>query len=142
MRPVWAEGCNFTYKLVGGTEENDLPCLRGAGFVTSFWEPDGSEIEKIVLDGRVVIWIWWPSMVGLKVGLTDTAGIGGRDLSNAAPIKAHPYEGPAQRGWAYVFELDDEERSVLHGGAKIKLTVDATPPPPVSVTPYEEDEAA
>lgn len=140
MRPVHTEDCNFTYKLAGGTEENDLPCLRGAGFVTSFWEPTDDEITKIVLDGRVVVWVWWQNVIGVKPGLTDVMGGGGADLSNVAPIKAYPYSGDDHAGWAYIFELDNRERSALRNGSKFKLTVDSTPPPPVSVTPFEETE--
>lgn len=49
MKPVATEDTNFTYKLPGGTSENDLPCERGrvneTPFVRSTWDFDVDEAD-------------------------------------------------------------------------------------------------
>lgn len=137
MRPVETEDCNFTYKLVGGTDENDLPCRRQDGKVTSFWEADAPETMTIVSDGHVVLWVWWLDMIGVDVTLTDVMGRSIEGRTGRIPIEAKPHGGDP-RGWYYVFELDERERQAFRNGAKVQVTVDMMPPPPISVTPYEE----
>lgn len=49
MKPVPTDDTNFTYKLAGGTSENDLPCERGrvneTPFVRSTWNFDVDEAD-------------------------------------------------------------------------------------------------
>lgn len=50
MKPVKTDETNFTYKLPGGTEENDLPCVldKEAGTVKATWELDDEEARLFV----------------------------------------------------------------------------------------------
>lgn len=63
MKPVKTERTNFTYKLPGGTEENDLPVERavdtnGNRVIQSNWEPTEEE-RRAIADGATVYLLVW-----------------------------------------------------------------------------------
>lgn len=63
MNPVRTDKTNFTYKLPGGSAENDLPCEAGldeAGLpvITSTWELSVDELMAIQLTRRIELHVW------------------------------------------------------------------------------------
>lgn len=134
MKPVKTEETNFTYKLVGGTEENDLPCVRvpeypsldrGAearGSTTSFWQPEDDDDDLGAAEAIYVQLQVEPRRI--EVGFGDTieeANLEARDLVS--------FDG----GWQTGVPLNDEIRKWLENGGHFVLRIAGHPTPPVSV---------
>lgn len=130
MKPVDHNDTNFVYKLPGGTDENDLPCRREHGRVTSWWRPsDSSEEASICADARLVVWVWWPNVVGVELEVGD-------DSMTERTMQLERQDDDDGPTWAYVANLSYAARSHLRNGGCVKLTVDMQPPPPVAITPF------
>jgi len=75
MNPVRTEFSNANFKLVGGTEENDLPVertvdLEGNPVIVSMWKLTDEERLNIMYgaDVRLVVWGTGHPPVALAVG--------------------------------------------------------------------------
>lgn len=133
MKPVETEETNFTYKLAGGTEENDLPCVRepavplrdmvaeAHGSTTSFWQPE----EGDDLDGADAIYVQLQvTRRKVEVGFGDT--VEEAELEERALT-------PAYGGWQTNVHLGDEQKKWLRNGGHFVLRIAGHPTPPVSL---------
>lgn len=75
MKTVRTLDTNFTFKLEGGTEENDLPVIAAKDAenrtcMVSIWEPDEEERKRITdgEDVRLVVWGKQHPPVAVEVG--------------------------------------------------------------------------
>jgi hypothetical protein len=131
MKPVETPDTNFTYKLAGGTEENDLPCvvtqpeagLDGLkpGTTTSFWALEESDGLSA---GAIHFLVQNPGIRTVWVGFGER--IEGLELLEA---QLAPLEGG---GHGFV-KLDEDRQQLLMLGGHFVLRVPGHPTPPVSV---------
>lgn len=126
MRPVPTDETNHTYKLPGGTDENDLPARLDQGRVYSTWQLEDGELEEITPGlPRLIVSLIWPNPLGCSIKIGD----GGAD-ENPEAVKISHAGAPC---WQYQHILTDRELSVLADGARIEIMVDCAPPPPMQV---------
>lgn len=61
-KPIRTPDTNLVYKLPGGTEDNDLPCVRevvgGTPVICSTWQLDTDELVRVTETGCVDLAIW------------------------------------------------------------------------------------
>lgn len=127
MKPITTADTPHTFKLPGGTKENDLPCRRANGKVTSYWHPEhDSELKVLNEDRRLVVWTHWPNVVGIKVEIGDD-----EFTERDAEIGCH--DGVA---YYYVHRLSEAAMTHLQNGGTVKFTVDMDPICPVSIGPF------
>lgn len=127
MRPVATDETNFTYRLGGGTEANDLPCRRDASRVFSAWEPEPNDLLELSVDyPRVVLSIIWPNKLGCSIKVGD-------DAVHEEDLEAEFIHPDGERYWQYTRVLTDREAQILKDGARIEIMVDLISPPPVSL---------
>lgn len=84
MRPIRTTDCNATLTLPGGTQDNDLPAVRGLvydasrgqtetdasrGFVTR-WMPDEAEARQLEAGGMVQLTVWGNGHPPVAVSVT------------------------------------------------------------------------
>lgn len=93
MKPVENERTNFTFKLPGGTEVNDLPVERSEDFNgavnTSFWLPRDDELIALE-DGATITLTTWGSghpPVALGIGPAPEERVDDLADRNAAAIQ-------------------------------------------------------
>lgn len=124
MNPITTPETNHTYKLSGGTSENDLPCfLTEDRKVISTWELDDDERKRLVADRVLQLWIWWANEIGCSVTI---AGV--------------EYNGDTLRSSKFGDEqilkelvLDDSTCAVIEDGATVTVMIDMAPPPPIAL---------
>jgi hypothetical protein len=121
--PVKTDETNFTYKLPGGTEENDLPCVmrEAPDDTTSFWKPE--DHENLAGAGWVRVQIWHASPRLVQIGIGDTMD---------ADLQGFPVMPDVDGSYATLL-LDDELRAKIRD-SHIILRIEGHPTPPVSVT--------
>lgn len=137
MKPVATERTNFTYKLPGGTEENDLPCERRDGKVFATWELDDNDramlghtteeghIVEEDFPPAVVLFLWWPNKLG--AGLR----IGDGEWYDETKLDAWTTEDSEGRKlWAYRAWVTEREATILRDGGHIEAMIDLQAPPP------------
>jgi len=77
MNPVQTDFNNRVFKLVGGTEDNDLPVqsttINGETVSISTWELEEGELEDIIHSKRVELIVWGVGHppVALRVAMSD-----------------------------------------------------------------------
>lgn len=126
MKPVKTPDTNFTYKLPGGTSENDLPCERDMGanpFVRSTWNFDVDEADLFrTTEGALFIIVY------------------GGDTE----IRVHPRGERTSKLALHVLSRDETGTMYMVGAAgtqrdeildegTIDLVVFQVPPPPVAL---------
>lgn len=126
MRPIKTDECTFTFHLVGGTEENDLHCIRDAytETVTSFWEADP---DDHLSDESAVLFVWLYGMpeLGAAVAWADT-------LDDAEFLDMTVSRDDDGDGW-FAVELGENERKWLKSGGSIALRLNTLRIPPVGM---------
>lgn len=130
MKPVRTEETNFTYKLPGGTEANDLPCVvrpdphgllkHKDGDTTSFWQPEDD--EDLDRARAVYVHVQQTGLLAAEVGFGDT--------TDEAKLAAYPLQ-PSHLGGDLVFPLSDEHKKWLGNGGHFVLRIEGHPTPPV-----------
>lgn len=140
MKPVVIENVtNFVFKLSGGTDENDLPCLRDLvnRRVTSFWQP--REEERLEEADLIGVQIYGFPGAKIRAGFGDHTGF--FSIHPVEPI-VNPYEKEGDR--QFHIPLDAGKKRWLRGGGHFVLEVGMCPPMPVAVflsTPEETEDA-
>jgi hypothetical protein len=128
MKPVATDESNFTYKMPPGQEGGDLPCKREEGRVISWWECEEDDLAGLSPElPSVVLGIVNPAIVGCSIR------IGGSGIEDLSPVTAQVDETAKGGGvyWQYTHVLSGLEVQLLRDGAKVRIMVDQTPPPPV-----------
>lgn len=74
MKPVKTPSTNFTYKLPGGTEANDLPCeivadSDGNRIIQSNWEPSEEERQAIADGATIYLMVWGNGIPPVAIGV-------------------------------------------------------------------------
>lgn len=125
MKPIGNDDCNFTFVLGGGTEENDLPCVRDdwGQTVTSFWQAE--EGEDIA--GADVLWVWLTQSpdVAVQIAWADTLDDAKKNFEPLETFRDEDGDG------ACVIPLPENRKNWLMAGSTIALRVHALPTPPV-----------
>lgn len=127
MKPVKTEDTNFTYKLPGGTDANDLPCRVEDDMVISAWQAEEGDLEQLSAERPAVVLVMWtanPVACSIKVG---DGGVWVQ-LKNTARVQSME-----DSTWEYELILTGREVQILRDGALVQITVDAQPTPPVAV---------
>lgn len=76
MKPINTINTNITFKLPGGTEENDLPAYRikdteGDEVLCSVWEPTPEERERIANGENLRLIMWAQRPLPVSIDVTD-----------------------------------------------------------------------
>lgn len=74
MKPVRTADTNRTFKLPGGTEENDLPLVatedhEGYAVLVSIWEPTDAERIAIQMGAPIRLTVWGVSTPPVAIGV-------------------------------------------------------------------------
>lgn len=135
MKAMKFDGANHVLKLEGGTEENDLPCKIEDGWTISRWQMTDEDREKILGNGLLMVWIWWPNLIGVRLGLW------GEELHTEETMH---FPGPVTDDKGIVSlpliaTLNERELDLIREAPPrdIELRVDMHPTCPVGVGPVE-----
>lgn len=128
MHPIRTPETNKTFTLVGGTEENDLPCVIDENSVTSTWRVAPSDLEALSRDyPRLILDVIWPLATDSSCRIGDNSEY---KFASSELIDERP-EGPMYH--RFTKELTPREVAVLDDGATITVSIGMLPPPPISL---------
>lgn len=125
MRPVETDETNFTFKLPGGTSENDLPCRVEGDTVASVWEIEDGDLDNLGDQPKIVLRVDWSELLDVSIQVSD-------GVIRLSPATSYPVDGPP-KAFVYTVDLSMQEELQLRGGAYVTLKVGMRPPPPVSL---------
>jgi hypothetical protein len=127
MKPVETPDTNFTYKLPGGTSENDLPCERGTvsgnPFVRSTWNFDEDEADLFrSTEGALFIMVYSRD--------TEIAVYPRGERMRPLPLNVVSDDGD---GKLYMVGAAGTQREAILEDGVIDLMVFEVPTPPVAL---------
>jgi hypothetical protein len=135
MKPVETPDTNFTYKLPGGTSENDLPCERGrvneTPFVRSSWDFDEDEADLFKsTEGTLFVHVF---------DHDTRVAVYKRGTREKLPMELVSRDG---QGCLYIVGAAGITRDEIMETGLVDLVVYQVPPPPVAlwVQPVQEVE--
>lgn len=121
MRPIVTQDTNFTFKLPGGTEENDLPCVMGDAEVRSTWSFEGNEADLYGSEQPMFLHVYSHD-TQLQVVDRDT----GREL--ALEVVQHDRDGVL-----YIVGASGDTRREIIARGSLDLVIRQNPIPPVAL---------